>query len=504
MMPRNTLIFPPICLLGLATSPAFAQDVVCAPGTHPCGYQIHDAALQRVPLTLKYQARVSQAQLPIGEGLFRKVIVNLKRGQRVLCQEEFRNVEVVGSVVNLEIGRNLSCELDEVVAENHELKLQVCLGQPDNCLRSQLVGTAPYALKATYALHAREAFQAEEAGQAHYGHRLAADSAALDGGEVAVGYLRGHTPDSAPALYDADGILEYADGGWLTWTPLVEARPTLHVSARDHGAQTPVPLYRLVLAADRTDTSGALDVDCGGGWTLVAATLGLPLLDQAGGLHGDLARALPEAGHDGVWDGLREVLGDQSDVRFACQVEAGPGANTVDLSFYGVPWYDEMTRGTDAETCVNEDAGEGFDERAPGRRNNLTGAVLARGRPWQYELDGYLESEDECAALDDFTIDFDDRGLDGDEADGTDWGLDDGVPKCGAPLGAEAQETAAWWIWVRRSMPSCFDGAQGGDELGIDCGGSCAAGCPDGGVCQVAADCESRACGPMATCLAPE
>ncbi len=264
LLPMALLALLALLIGTLTAAPASAQDVICAPGDEPCGYQIQDVALQRVPRTLKYQARVSQAQLPIGEGLFRKVLVNLKRGQRILCKEEFRNVQVIGSVINLEIGRNLSCELDEVIAENHELEFQICLGQPDNCLRSVVMGTAPYAIKATYALHAREAYQAEEAGQAHYAHRLTADSRALDGGELARGYLDMHTPQSAPALYDDDGFLDYEAGGWLTWTPLREARPTLHISARDHGAGVPVPLYRLVLAADRTETTGAVDVGSAG------------------------------------------------------------------------------------------------------------------------------------------------------------------------------------------------------------------------------------------------
>ena len=253
--------------LALSAGPgaARAQDVACGPGGDlPCGYEIREVALQRVPRVLKFQARVSQARLPVGQGLFPRLTVNLKRGQSVLCAEEFRNVQVEGSVVNLEIGRNLSCDLDEVIAENHELEFQLCLGQPDNCLRTVVVGTAPYAIKASYTPHAAESYQAEVAGQAHYGHRATASSAALNAGELAVGYFDGHTPAAAPALYDAAGFLEYAQGGFLTWTGLREPRQTLHLSARDAAAATPVPLYRLRLHANRTETSGALDVLDGG------------------------------------------------------------------------------------------------------------------------------------------------------------------------------------------------------------------------------------------------
>ncbi len=219
-----------------------------------------------------------------------------------------------------------------------------------------------------------------------------------------------------------------------------------------------------------------LDTD-GGGWTLVAASRGVPLLDQAGEHHDDLARPSPEAGHPDIWDGLRAVLGNHADVRFACtapEADEAP-ARAVDLSFYGVPWYEEITAGTDAETCFNEASGAGFEQPAPRRRNNLDGRVRRRGRGWEYEVDGWLESEDECGALDDFTVDFDDRGLDGDESDGTDWGLDDGVPKCGAPLTEVQQGGAVWRIWARRGLPGCFDGEENGDESGVDCGGSCEA-----------------------------
>ena len=244
----------------------------------------------------------------------------------------------------------------------------------------------------------------------------------------------------------------------------------------------------------------------GGGWTLVAASAGAALQDEAGGYHDDLARRAPEAGHPAVWAGLREELAARADVRFACALASEDGGTeaAVDLSFYGVPWYEEMTSGAEAETCVNEAEGAGFERPAPQRRDNRRGRTRARGQGWRYELDGYLESEDACAAPDDFAVDFDDRGLDGDEADGTDWGLDDGVPKCGAPLSELELERTSFWIWVRRGLPGCFDGAQSGDETDTDCGGSCSAACALGEACASAADCVSRVCAPdTRVCSAP-
>ena len=56
-----------------------------------------------------------------------------------------------------------------------------------------------------------------------------------------------------------------------------------------------------------------------------------------------------------------------------------------------------------------------------------------------------MESEDYCAATDDFTVDFDDRGMDSNQQDGTDWGEDDNTQKCGSISGG----TYYYFIWIR-------------------------------------------------------
>ena len=53
--------------------------------------------------------------------------------------------------------------------------------------------------------------------------------------------------------------------------------------------------------------------------------------------------------------------------------------------------------------------------------------------------------EDSCEADDDFTVDFDDRGMLGEPHDGTDWGEADAEAKCGWV----SPEDGAWFIWVR-------------------------------------------------------
>ena len=54
-------------------------------------------------------------------------------------------------------------------------------------------------------------------------------------------------------------------------------------------------------------------------------------------------------------------------------------------------------------------------------------------------------SEDSCTDTSDFTVDFDDRGMDSNQSDGTDWGEDDSTKKCGT----SGVNDGAWHIWVR-------------------------------------------------------
>jgi hypothetical protein len=53
----------------------------------------------------------------------------------------------------------------------------------------------------------------------------------------------------------------------------------------------------------------------------------------------------------------------------------------------------------------------------------------------------------------------------------------------------------------RCTAPSCRDSVQNGDEVFVDCGGTCP-GCPPGTPCAAAADCESGVCGD-GVCAAP-
>ena len=177
----------------------------------------------------------------------------------------------------------------------------------------------------------------------------------------------------------------------------------------------------------------------GGGWTLVGSSgTGNPLSDVAIGYHNALQDLTPLAAHAGVWDGLRSHVSAMQDLRFTCKKDVTDAAMDVDLSFYDVDWYLDVTADvTDAGTCFLDTPQVVF----PARRNNLVGVTKLGSDAYN---SGALQGENTCGDVGDFSVDFDDRGLDSNESDGTDWGLDDGAPKCGAKGDGEA-----WFLFVR-------------------------------------------------------
>jgi hypothetical protein len=225
--------------------------------------------------------------------------------------------------------------------------------------------------------------------------------------------------------------------------------PTSYTSCLDilnDGASTGDGVY--AIDPDGPFGSAPASVYCdmatdGGGWTLVGSTRDQTLNDQASTYYPDLTTLSPAAGHEGIWDGMRPVASGDTDIRFSCRNNAYSGPFSVDLAFYAINWYEEITASpSDASVCFEENDGSGDTQPPPARQNLLTGVTLPQGDQWN---SGYLEGEDFCDSTDDFTVDFDDRGMDIDPIDGTGWGEDDTWRKCGLHQDVDG----TWFVWVR-------------------------------------------------------
>jgi hypothetical protein len=228
----------------------------CDPA-HPCTFQIVDQPIQKVPAVFKFQSRVAQSKIPVGDATFAKIIVNIKRDTQTLCREEFTNVRVQDSVLNLEIGRQISCELDEVIAENPDLYFQVCIGGDENCLKPVQVGTTPYAVKANFAAQTNEAHRADVAAQAHYAHRATADRDMFVTNQVGKGYFDFHTPPSGGAVYpDNATFAPYKDSGFIGWSAVDPTGNKLTVAGKNPGNDTMRPLTDVQVAAASTTLQG--------------------------------------------------------------------------------------------------------------------------------------------------------------------------------------------------------------------------------------------------------
>ena len=76
-----------------------------------CTFQLQDNQIQKVPPVFKFQSRISQAKFPVGNAEFSQLVIKVETVEgRVVCQEQFSKVKVRDSVLNLEIGRMMTCK----------------------------------------------------------------------------------------------------------------------------------------------------------------------------------------------------------------------------------------------------------------------------------------------------------------------------------------------------------------------------------------------------------
>lgn len=271
-----------ICALSLLASapPAGATDIVCrSPGGGlPCAYQLDVTGIADAPGLIKLQFRLAQNKLPIGSGVIPELEVRLVHEGEDFCAETFKDVAVTGSVVNLLIGENLSCELATAVASLSDVvELQLCLG--DTCNEAIKLGGAPYAMNVASAVHVRHAAKADRAARAHYVQRLAADRDIEVRGTLGAGYFTFATPkpSQVASIYTAAQFAPYTDAGFLAWAPVRNrSARRVHIATRDRLTDQVTWLDELVLGAQSVRTHGTLrvsgDVDVGGTLTVTGGS----------------------------------------------------------------------------------------------------------------------------------------------------------------------------------------------------------------------------------------
>ena len=220
-------------------------------------FTFEDKVLQKAPTHFKFQARISQAKLPVGEAVFDAIKVKLRSGSTQLCTEDFAGVRVEDSVLNLEIGRHMSCAqgvtMNDVIAAQSDVNLQVCIGGGENCLKPISVGAVPYAMKSSYAHQAQNATQANTAAQCNYAHRVTADRDLFVTKQVGDGYYDFHTPTALDALGLDQG--SHRDG-FIQWTPVDPTHNRLHLCGKDPNSDAIRRLSQFWIHADRTQIAG--------------------------------------------------------------------------------------------------------------------------------------------------------------------------------------------------------------------------------------------------------
>jgi sporulation protein YlmC with PRC-barrel domain len=244
------------------------------------------------------------------------------------------------------------------------------------------------------------------------------------------------------------------------------AQPVSCKEILDLGLSTGDGIYTIYPHSNATSYDVYCDMTTdSGGWTLVGSVYQNTMDDLAVAYHSNLTTLTPtdsSTSAQGIWGGMRDIsntsyahTNSTDDIRFSCKNDVTNSSLTVDLAFYSIHWYYEITNSTsDASNCFEEANGAGDTQPTPRRKNLINGTEQPYGNNWN--ANGYLEGEDSCGDTGDFTVDFDDRGMDGNQNDGTDWGEDDSSKKCGSGTAS----TGAWFVWFKEAAN--YSGGKGG------------------------------------------
>jgi len=205
--------------------------------------------IQSTKTSFKFQARISQAKLPVDDVQFAKVIVKLRDGTNTWCSQTLSNVKVRDSVLNLEVGPDtgMTCSmpLEDVIAGKNGLGFQICINNEENCLKPVALSSTPYAVKAEYARRAQQSFEADVAAQAHYAHRIAADLDLLQAPTIGTGYYDFHTPLTSTVVPGLNTPISNKEGV-MQWTPVASAERKLNLAVKvEANGSTPASLQRL-------------------------------------------------------------------------------------------------------------------------------------------------------------------------------------------------------------------------------------------------------------------
>ncbi len=237
-----------VILWGLPVSSQAAPT--CTDQNCPTDFiQLVSPEIQSTKTSFKFQARISQAKLPVDDVEFPKVIVKLKDGVNVWCSQTLSKVKVRDSVLNIEVGPDtgMTCSmpLAEVIANKNGLGFQICINNEENCLKPIALSSVPYAVKSEFARRAQQAQEADTAAQAHYAHRMAADLDLFQSPSIGTGYYDFHTPLTATTVAGLATPVSNKEGV-MQWTPVASAEKKLNICVKtEANGAVPATLQRL-------------------------------------------------------------------------------------------------------------------------------------------------------------------------------------------------------------------------------------------------------------------